>query len=478
MNVRRFSLIVAALSFLSSGYATGQVEFMMEKKDGRPKLNTHKHRKGKVSDQGKNAPTCTDAKKAEIAAAIASATPNMDCTLVVPPNPLTAEGLATPWMLKATNPQNGPCHQLNPNQSAFVEASIFDPKTNKISVYHPLVIDQGTAPLVQPTRIMLPPGAVVGLWIGSNATFARLQGFGNTLSAAHCIQGLNGDNFGQVSACNATAFFAATKAAVASGALVPPPLGVATTDGLACPTTRDFFVVDQDQSDNVLTKYLSDACGNTAQLTPANAAALTTANQIFNGSDNGLLGRILTALGCSDWKVTDVTDATGATLVSSQAIHELRADTLQDGPLAMIPLGDPMALLQGEPNNQNGVPSPQKTALLRSLVGQSATASMDSARYCTDLLAVGAVRLANPANAIALSEAASPFPDVGSNLYNFMGARFSGTFSPPANGAGLGPVGCTDLIHQPDPTQLTLDANGVVISTQFNLPNPLPAVVP
>src|SRR5437016_2662319 len=32
---------------------------------------------------------------------------NMDCTLIVPPNPLSAQGLATPYQLTATNPANG-----------------------------------------------------------------------------------------------------------------------------------------------------------------------------------------------------------------------------------------------------------------------------------------------------------------------------------------------------------------------------------
>src|SRR5437667_10125252 len=36
---------------------------------------------------------------------------NGDCTLIVPPNPLSAQGLATPYQLVATNPANGPCHE-------------------------------------------------------------------------------------------------------------------------------------------------------------------------------------------------------------------------------------------------------------------------------------------------------------------------------------------------------------------------------
>src|SRR6202012_2411865 len=76
--------------------------------------------------------------------------PNGDCTLIVPPNPLSATGLATPYQLTATDPANGPCNETNTAQSAFVQAAIFDPGTGQISVYHPLVIDAGTKPAVAP----------------------------------------------------------------------------------------------------------------------------------------------------------------------------------------------------------------------------------------------------------------------------------------------------------------------------------------
>lgn len=66
---------------------------------------------------------------------------NGDCTLIVPPNPLTAQGLATPWQLVATNPNNGPCNQANNAQTTFVQGAVLDPVTGQISIYNPLVID-------------------------------------------------------------------------------------------------------------------------------------------------------------------------------------------------------------------------------------------------------------------------------------------------------------------------------------------------
>ncbi|KAF8923832.1 hypothetical protein BGZ58_002471, partial [Dissophora ornata] len=61
------------------------------------------------------------------AAAAAAADPGA-CTITVPPNPLTAKGLATPYILMAGN-----CDQTNPNEQVFVEATVFDPATGAFS---------------------------------------------------------------------------------------------------------------------------------------------------------------------------------------------------------------------------------------------------------------------------------------------------------------------------------------------------------
>src|ERR1700759_4791132 len=73
-------------------------------------------------------------------------TPNPNCTIIVPANPLTAEGLATPYRLTATDPSNGECNEANAAQSAFVQAAILDPASGAISVYSPLVVDRDTSP--------------------------------------------------------------------------------------------------------------------------------------------------------------------------------------------------------------------------------------------------------------------------------------------------------------------------------------------
>src|SRR5579885_2007338 len=60
---------------------------------------------------------------------------NMNCTLIVPRNPLSAQGLATPYQLVATNPKKGPCREANTLQAAFVQGAVIDPATGAISIY-------------------------------------------------------------------------------------------------------------------------------------------------------------------------------------------------------------------------------------------------------------------------------------------------------------------------------------------------------
>jgi hypothetical protein len=70
------------------------------------------------------------------------------------------------------------------------------------------------------------------------------------------VNGLGGnDPFGQFGYINAPAFFTAATAATTAGKLTVPPLGTTADGGAACPTTRHFGVVDQDQSDNLNTVY-------------------------------------------------------------------------------------------------------------------------------------------------------------------------------------------------------------------------------
>jgi hypothetical protein len=329
---------------------------------------------------------------------------NATCTLAVPANPLTAAGLATPYQLA-----NGDatCNEANADTSAFVEATIIDPANGAVSVYRPLVIDQGTEPAAAPVVPTLPDGAVVGIWFGFQGDNLQLVGAGSK----GCVNGLGKSLFGQFAYCNAAEFFTAATAAQLANTLTVPPLGVAK-DGQACPTVRDFSVVDQDQSDNVSTVYRVTADGKTAQDNAANAGIGTP---LVNASDNGLLNRkIQPALGCTPFTAPDLTNG-GATSVPALALNELQAGQ-QAAPVALIPLNDPMAL-------RNGMQNLGKVNLYRTGTGQpiaATKADADGPTYCNNLKTVAPPRIELDA------PFTTPFtsPDPAMNLHDFLVQRY------------------------------------------------------
>lgn len=382
---------------------------------------------------------------------------NADCTLIVPAQPLTAAGLATPYQLTATDPNNGPCNEANPNQSAFVQGAVIDTATGKISVYDPLVVDKGTQPAAAPVMPQLTATSVVGLWFGFNGNNLKLHGTNGSLWEGHCVNGVNGSIFGQFSYCNAPAFFKAANQAIAAGNLVPPPLGTAK-DGQTCPTVRDFGLVDQDQSDNVTTSYLVTANGQTAQATAANMNALQNQQTLTNGSDNRLLAIALDgAIGCTPWMAPNL--ANPGQMATALPLDELQAAAHQANPIALVPARDPMVLVNNTMRDLNKVNAyrvgvDQQPA--RRLSDASTTA------YCKNLRAIGPQRIQLDAN--FTQAAASPVPAVGNSLFTFLAQRFVTSYGP--NG-----LNCMKFLRQPDPITVTTDANGVAIAATINVPN-------
>ena len=377
---------------------------------------------------------------------------NMDCTLLVPNNPLSAQGLATPYQLSATNAANGPCNEANVNQSAFVQGVIYDPNTGAFSVYSPLVIDQGTQPAVAPTVPTLPRGAVVALWFGFNGNNLTLQGARRgTLGRANCVNGTPGSIFGQFSYCNAPAFFAAVNRGIAAGKVKVPALGMGN-DGLPCPSVRDFSIVDQDPSDNVQTQYLATANGQTAQFSAANQGQLQGATTLGNPSDNALVTRVLDpVLGCTPWTAANLADNNAP--VSALPLDELMAAADQQAPVALVPINDPMVL-------NNGNASLLKTNLYRRGVDQHPAFNKNQANgttYCQNMIQAGMTRLQK--DQTLFTNTASPMPDVANSLFTFLANRLQQSF---VN------LGCQQLLNMPNPVTVQMDGNGVVISATFN----------
>jgi hypothetical protein len=340
------------------------------------------------------------------------------------------------------------------NLGAFVQATILDPATGKLSVYEPLVITQGTTPAAAPVVPTLPAGAVVTIEFGFNGTnLTQVGATATALAQGNCVNGLNGSIFGQVSFCTGAAFFQAANTAIAAGTLVVPAAGTSAKTGQACPTTRSFTMIDQDMSDNVTTKYLLTANGQTAQSNAANQAALAGATSLSNGSDNALIAGFLDpTLGCAPFTAPDLSQ--NGTPSTSQALNELSAAKSQAAPIALVPENDPMTLV-------NNAFSVAKTNLYRSEVGQAPIAAANAAdtpaMFCQNMGNVQAPFLNT--NQALLATGTSPVPGVGSNLFTFLANRLSMSFT----NLNCQTFGLTN------PVTVTLDGNGAATAATFNV---------
>jgi hypothetical protein len=375
----------------------------------------------------------------------AQAAASMNCSLAVPANPLSAAGLATPWQL------GDGCSMANAGtEGAFVEATILGPN-GSVQVYNPLVITAGTQPAVAPTAPTIAAGSTVILDVGFNGTNLVLTGAG--AQQGNCVDALGQSVFGQVSACNAVNFYTAANAAIANGSLVIPATGTAS-DGQACQTTRDFALIDQDQSDNVVSEYLINGNGQTAQATAANQTNLAGATPLRNGSDDALLSEFVDpANGCTPFTATDTTNPAGTS--PSQALNELSARVNQAGTIALVPTNDEMTLVGGNM-------SIAKTNVYRSLVDQpllarGTNAATVAASYCQNMVNIAPAR-----NNLDLAKDAaftSPVPTVGNTLATFLGNRLSMSFTN-LNCANFGLT---------NPVTVTLDGNGVATAVAYSL---------
>ena len=375
----------------------------------------------------------------------AEAANSMNCTLQVPDNPLSARGLATPYQLG-----DGCTMSDAANEGAFVEATILSPN-GQVQIYDPLVITAGTTPAVTPRPPRIAPGSAVIIDIGSNGNNLVLEGRG--ARQGNCVDALGQSVIGQVSACNAVSFYRVANAEVARGLLQVPALGT-SDDGQTCLSVRNFGLVDQDQSDNVITAYLINANGQTAQDTAANANGMAGATPIANGSDDRLLADFVDpANGCTPFTATNTTNAAGAS--ASQALNELSARANQTGTIGVVPVNDEMTLV-------NSAFSIAKTNVYRSLVDQpllspGTNAAEVAADYCQNM--VNTAPAHNQADMARELNFASPVPATGDNLATFMGARLAASFGV-LNCANFGLV---------DPVTVTTNGAGVATSVAYNL---------
>ncbi len=375
----------------------------------------------------------------------AQAATSMNCTLTVPNRPLTAQGLATPYQLG-----DGCTMEDAANEGAFVEATILAPD-GSVQIYDPLVVTAGTTPAVAPVPPTIARGSQVIVDIGSNGNNLVLEGQG--ARQGNCVDALGQSVIGQVSGCNTVNFYRAANAMIADGVLKVPAIGT-SDDGEPCETVRNFALIDQDQSDNVISTYLLNANGQTAQDTAANAASLTGASPVGNGSDDRLLADFVDpANGCSAFSAPNSTDANGTS--GSQALNELSARVNQTGTIAVVPVNDEMTLV-------SNAYSIAKTNVYRSLVDQPLLAgnvntTAVAADYCQNMVDIAPAH--NQLDLARDANFASPVPGTGDNLATFMAARLSASF---------GVLGCVNF-GLTDPVTVTVSGAGVATAATYNL---------
>jgi len=372
-------------------------------------------------------------------AAVSSGAVNPDCDLVVPAEPLSAKGLATPYQLTGPDGESAAasgCQMINSvNLGAFVQATILNPRTGALSVYNPLVITQGTVPAIEPVVPKLPKDAIVTIDIGFNGTFLYQVGATpDALSQGNCTDGEPGSPFGQVSFCNGVKFFDAAFRMEDARRLATPVAGMsrnlvisaaALGTGRQCPTTRNFDMVDQDPSDNVTTKYLlNPVTGQSAQDNTANSARMPGAEVVVNGSDNALIDDFLDpALGCTPLEAPDL--GNNDTMTTSQALDELLAAANQPKNVALVPETDEMVTGVGGEIDQ------AKTDLYRAEIGQAPVDSQTEASSSPTMFCQNMVDIQTPflaANESLLAAAPSPVPTVGDTLFTFMANRLLASF--------------------------------------------------
>ena len=434
------------------------------------------------------AASATPAAASATPAATQNASNNADCELIVPARPLTATGLATPYQLTGPggqDPAASGCTQANPNLRAFVQATILDPATGRLWVYEPLVITAGTNPAVAPVRPRLPKDAVVNLMFGFNGNNLELAGTnggtlagtnggtlagtnGGTLAGAKCVNGLGDSLFGQVAYCNSVPFYAAASRAIQAGRLRIPKTGRSPLTGQPCPTTRSFQLVDQDPSDDVTTRYLLTESGQTAQDSAANTTLLPGAGAIEGGQtsgDNTLLDTfLLPALGCRAFTAPDLSNA--GRPGTSQTLDELSAAASQRAPIALVPENDPMTMVNGQANRPKtnlyrlGVGQPLVTGVSNEPFGDSRAGGQQAdtpANFCADMLNVQTAFIA--ADTERFSARPSPVPATGSNLFTFLAARLSASFTN---------LGCQAFgLH--NTVSVTLNAQGEAVAAAVSL---------
>ena len=380
-------------------------------------------------------PTASNA-AAALAPQAAGMKGNTTCDIIVPAKPLSAQGLATPYVLtgpNGTTPAQSGCEMSNGAKlGAFVQATILDPATGALSVYEPLVITQGTRPDTPGGKLsppVIPAGAVVTIDFGFNGTnLVQVGATPTTLADANCVSGQAGSALGQTPSCNRGSFFNAVRQAERKGLLKVPSPG--TSDAIAasggdlgtgrsCPVISNFEVAGLDPGESVTTTYLlNPLTGQTAQNNATYRDYIAGATLLHGNSADAVLDQYVDPiLGCTPFEAPDLSNARVPAF--SEALDEIAAGAYQPKNAALAP-------------------------------------GSDKSMYCQNLVDIQTPFLA--ANQQLLAAGQSPVTATADTLLTFMASRLSASFTR---------LGCQQF-HLTNPVTLKRNSAGAAIAATFD----------
>jgi hypothetical protein len=368
---------------------------------------------------------------AEQAVAPGTASPGGRCDLIVPADPLSPPGLATPYQL--TGPSGASAAAAGCTLSAaaaragLVRATILNPATGALAVYTPVVVSQGTRPAAAPPVPALPPGAIVTIDFGWPVMDLVPAGAtAGALAQGHCVSGpqRTGPGSSAISSCNGAAFFTAALPLLRAGRLHLPPAGTSASmvatggragTGRDCPNVRNFEVAGQDQGVGALVDDFLDP-----------------------------------AFGCQPFTAPDL--AHGNAPATSLALDELLAASHEPTAAALVPENE-MA------RDAGGRLDPARTNAYRAELGQPAISARNDrydspAAYCRNMVNIQTPFLAANTDVLA----AAPAPAAGTNLLTYLASRLSTAF---------GRLGCRQF-GLTDPVTLVRDGAGAAVSATFD----------